>query len=408
MKILFITNQIPFPPDNGVRIVSHHAMRLMHDAGHELALAVLTEESDNIDLRFKIASDFCQNGMTLLTRLPQRNRLLIQFFAILKNRLFFIERYRNTIFRKELKVLIDRFKPDVIHFDLIPMTQYYDLIPLDVGTIASINDSYALTLENSLSIGYYSKLSKLYRKIQLRQTSNYESTTYQNFDAVHTMTEIDACYLRKLNPKIKTTVISNGIDPSLTNITSDTYGYSDVIFVANLVAENLVYLQHFLEKSWPIVLDKCPDAKLHVVGKLNPEAMALKAQGENIKGVIFLGYVECLADAYRGCGISIVPVNKNCGIVNKAIEAMAAGLAVIGFNKTFTGIKHAHKDEHFIAVADYICMGHAVVDLIQDDLHRKKIQQSAHQMAIKHYSWASRSKSYSEMYKDAKQNKSMC
>lgn len=398
MKILFVTNEIPYPPDNGVRIVSHHAMRLMYEAGHELALAVLTEETDDLDTRFRKAASFCQNGMAWWIALPSHSRLSVQLTAILTNRLFFNERHRCTIFRKKLIRLIEDFQPDVIHFDLIPMTQYHDVTPIGVGTVASINDSYALTLENGFSAGNYKGIQHAYRKIQYHQTRRYEKIVYPRFNSIHVMAEVDAAYLHQLNTSNHTDVIPNGVDPSLFGITDETYGCTDVIFVAKLADGNLVYLRRFLELSWPIIHKECPEVKLHIVGKKSPELYDIEVLAERAGGVFFKGYVECLADAYRGCGLAVVPVNKNCGIVNKAIEAMAAGLVVVGFEKTFAGVSHGRAGEHFVAVQDYASMGHAVVALIRNEPYRLAIQKAAHHMATKYFTWPSRSKAYEQMY----------
>lgn len=62
LKILFVTNEVPFPPDNGVRIPSYHAMRLMQAAGHELALAVLSAETGEVESRFEKVSTLLCDG----------------------------------------------------------------------------------------------------------------------------------------------------------------------------------------------------------------------------------------------------------------------------------------------------------------------------------------------------------
>ncbi len=401
MKILFVTNEIPFPPDNGVRIVSHHAMRLMHGAGHELALAVLTAEGDNLETRFNTAASFCQRGMAWWMPLPDRNRLQVQLSAMLSKRLFFIERYRCTAFREKLIRLVQLFQPDTIHFDLIPMTQYYDVAPIGMGTVASINDSYALMLENAFSAKKYIRIQNAYRKIQYRQTRRYEKNTYAQLHQIHVMSAVDADYLHELDSNIHTRVIPNGVDPSLFEIEHQTRKSLNIVFVAKLAGSNLVYLERFLEYSWPIIHKECPDVKLHIVGKVGPELLPLQTNAAQRGGVIFKGYVQCLADAYRDSGIAIVPVNKNCGIVNKAIEAMAAGLVVVGFDKTFAGISHGRAGEHFVSVGDYTKMGRSVVDIIRDEPRRQSIQTAAHSLAKKYYSWEDRAEAYENMYKFA-------
>ena len=398
MKILYVTNQIPFPPDNGVRIPTYHAMRLMSDSGHQLAINVLTEEVDDLQARFNQLKKICAKEFSWFMPLIKRNAWEVLCSGLFKNSLFFVERYRTKVFREKLRLTIAQFKPDVIHFDLIPMVQYREIVPKDIRVIASINDSYALTLQNELMAGRYRGWHKLYRQLQFYQVCRYEAKHYPDFNFVHTMTNIDADFLHRLNPDINVFAIPNGVDPTLENITHETYGENEVVFVANLVAENLIYLRDLLITTWPKVLKTCPDAKLRIVGKLGEDALAIKSQFSNLPGVLFTGYVDCLAEAYRGCGIAVVPVNKNCGIINKAIEAMAAGLAVIGFHKTFAGISQAENNKHFISVDAYETMADGIVKLYLDTDLRKQIQFAAHEMAIKYYSWDSRQQQYDLMY----------
>ena len=405
MRILFVTNEIPFPPNNGVRIVSHHAMRLMHQAGHQLALAVLTEDADHAERYFKVAAMFCQKAMAWWMPLRRQSRLELLVASIAKDRLVFIERYASNIFRAKLRRLIQEFKPDVMHFDLIPMTQYFDIVPDDVGTVASINDSWAFALENLLLSSRYDAFERIYRKYELWRVKRYERTVYPKFNVTHVMSERDKAYLCALNPAIHVSIISNGVDQSLFEIADLTYGKTDILFLGQLTGDNLHSLGQFLDNSWPMIRRERPEARLHVVGRTSSESRRLCVQAERCGGIVMRGYVEKLADAYSDCGIAIVPINKTCGILNKAIEAMAAGLVAVGFESSFSGIPQAKSGVHYISSRDYLDMGRSIVDVSCDIDKRCSIQKQAHCMARKYYSWDDRLGAYEEMYHFATKRK---
>jgi len=398
MKILFVTNEIPYPPDNGVRIVSYNAMRLMKSAGHELGLAVLTEEIDDLSSRFETIKSFCNNQYTFIKELMPRNKWIVLFKALINNRIFPVQRYNDEVFRSKLKVLIDEFKPDVIHFDIITMLQYREIVPIGIGTIASINDSYALTLENLISSNKFTGLHLLYRKLQYFQIKLYEKFICEKFDAVHVMTKIDAEYLCMLNQKIYVSIIPNGVNSRLFEITNKTIRQFDIIFVAKLSGENLYSLKMFLDLAWPIIQANYPEIKLNIVGKVGIEASKLKSIYRHSKGVCFIGYVDKLEKAYEKCGIAIVPVNKNCGIINKTIEAMASGLAVVGFENSMMGLNGAVNNIHYVSVTDYKNIGNAVVNLLRNKDICNKIKSSAHSFAVDNYLWSSRLNDFDDMY----------
>lgn len=401
MKILFVTNEVPFPPDNGVRIPSYHAMRLMQAAGHELALAVLSAETGEVESRFEKVSTLLCDGRGFFQKLPWRNPFGIQVAALLKRELYFVERYNSAEFEGRLKGMIEQFRPDVIHFDIITMVQYWKVTPSGIGKVASINDSYALALENAFTTGRYRGLEYVYRKWQYLNAREYERTIYADFNQVHVMSEIDKEYLRKLNSHLKVTVIPNGAENSLFDIASETQSKFDLIFVAKLAGPHLNALRKFLDHAWPIVKKGKPNVSLHIVGELGPDAKKLRDEYDSQPGVRFTGYVPELADAYRKCGIAIAPIDQNCGIVNKVIEAMAAGLAVVGFEKTFSGIPLGRPGIHFVQAKDYENMGHEVIDLLTNVIRCNTIKRNGHELARKHYSWSSRQEAYSQMYMSA-------
>nr|WP_281720678.1 glycosyltransferase family 4 protein [Nitrosomonas nitrosa] len=403
MKILFVANEVPFPPDNGVRIPIFHAMRLMSQAGHEIALAVLTAETWEVSDRFScIAAKFC-SGENLLERIPWRHPLRVQLAAVLGQRLLFVEKYRSAVFRKKLVELIGKFRPDVIHFDLIPMVQYLSATPVGVGTVASINDSYALTLENALRAGYFRGLEYIYKKWQYYSTQGYEASAYQQFDQIQVMSETDKNYLLKLNPHLKVSVIPNGAEDALFHLTASTSSKSDIIFVATLTGTHLKGLQRFLSQSWPIVRKHYPSVRLHVVGRIGPDAGKLMEEYSRFPEVNFTGYIPDLSDVYRMGGIAIAPIDQNCGIVNKVIEAMAAGLAVVGFEETFSGIPLGKPGTDFVQAKDYESMGMEIVSLLRDTIRSTAVKMAGHQLARKYYSWSSRQDAYVQMYEKAAQ-----
>ena len=56
-------------------------------------------------------------------------------------------------------------------------------------------------------------------------------------------------------------------------------------------------------------------AVLHIVGREKAPIEYVHKLAKRVGGVRFEGFVGNLADAYSKAGISIVPINKNCGIV---------------------------------------------------------------------------------------------
>ena len=175
----------------------------------------------------------------------------------------------------------------------------------------------------------------------------------------------------------------------------------NLVFVARLVGDNLTSLERFIAGVWPAVIERHPRAELRVVGAIGIEAERLVAETKALRGVSFVGYVENLATAYAGAAIAIVPVDKNCGIVNKAIEAMAAGLAVVGYSRTLAPIKGASAGVHFAGINTADEMASAINELLSNPARLREMQNAAHQLATENYRWKTRLTAYDEMYSQA-------
>ncbi len=401
MRILFVTSEPCYPAVNGVRIPAYHAIRLMAQDNELMLASLISPECEFYDLR--PIEELCKKVLTV--EFPRHHPALIALNAVLKRKLYYMERFRSEEFRAKLKKMIDDFKPDVIHFDYILTTQYIDCVQSGTGTVASINDSAAFSLENAFKQKLERSLFwKIYRRLQYYQVRHFEKTFYPNFNIVHTMTEKDAEYLRCLNPNIVTEAIPNGtfieeFDKMVDNLPTD-----HIVFVGRLSASTkLRPLQDFLNISWPKIRKANPRAVLHIVGRKMRGIEPLIKQAEQSGGVVFEGFIENLADAYSKAGISIVPINKNCGIVNKAIEAMAAGLCMVAFHKTLEGIPEAKNEENCLAVGSFEEMGDTIIDVMKNTDKQRRIQKSARETAVRFFSWESRRTRYQQMYERALQ-----
>ena len=399
MRILFVTNEPCYPAVGGIRIPPYHAIRLMSQDNELMLASLISPECRPYDL--KGLEVLCEKVVTV--EIPRRNPALIAFNALLRRKIYYMERFRSERFRTKLKELIAEFRPDVIHFDYILTTQYVDCVPPGTGTVASINDSAAFSLENEFEEKLEKSLFwKIYRRLQYYQVRHFEKTFYPNFNIVHTMTEKDAEYLRCLNPNIVTEAIPNGTFIEEFENIGDNLPTDHIVFVGILLAgTKLGILQDLLNITWPKIRKANPKAVLHFVGRKSQGVEPFIKQAKQSGGVIFEGFVENLADAYSKAGIAIVPINKNCGIVNKAIEAMAAGLCMVTFHKTLEGIPEAKNEENCLAVGNFEEMGDAIVDVMKNTDKQRRIQKSARETAVRCFRWESRKTRYQQMYERA-------
>jgi hypothetical protein len=81
----------------------------------------------------------------------------------------------------------------------------------------------------------------------------------------------------------------------------------------------------FLERVWPLVRRRHARATLHLVGSPPPPG----APTELGEGVVAHGYVENLGAFLSTMRIAVVPILHGTGIINRIVDALAAGLPVV-------------------------------------------------------------------------------
>jgi glycosyltransferase involved in cell wall biosynthesis len=391
VKIFYILSEPCYPPISGVRIPAYHAIRLMARDNRLMLASLVSPECEPYDL--KSLEGLCEKVLTV--KFPRIHPALVACKALLRREIYYMERFRNESFRKQLREMIAEFTPDVVHFDYVLTTQYRDCAPPGAGTVASINDSATFVMENAFKQKLERSLFwKLYRRLQYYQVRHFEKTFYSR--------EKDAEFLRSLNPNIRTEVIPNGTSVEEFNQINRKLPTNHIIFVGRLSrSTKLQPLTDFLNIAWSKIRKVKPQAVFHIVGHKMEGIEPVMKVAEQLGRVQFEGFVEHLADAYSKAGIAIVPINKNCGLVNKAIEAMAAGLCVVGFHKTFEGIPEAEDGENCLAVESFEEMRDVILKLMDNEEKQKAIRKSARETAVRCFSWESRRIRYQKMYEHA-------
>lgn len=404
MRIAFLSSGSPFPPDNGVRIPLYHSIRAMSDAGHRICLLCFENpgELHCID-RMK---DSLPGVDVKVVPYRMKGRLRLLATAILQRRpaLMFLDRFRSKPYSLALRELLAQFKPDIVHFDLLPMTQYLDKFPSNIATVASINDSLAFELESRILDKNNSAFRRRLLRLQLRAARRFESRTLGRFDTVHVVSKADARYLTSLSPQIKCKVIPNGVADPIFSLGLRNRGNKSLVFVAHLTGGNLDAINAFLDRVWLRNKKELAGAKLRIFGRLGTDGESLVKRVEKLDGVSLEGYVENIESAYCDAGISIVPINKSSGLVNKAAEGMAAGHAVVGYESAFAGLDCARIGENVVGVKDDAQFGAHLCKLLNDQALLRRFQRQAHSSALDNLGWNNVYESYKDMYEDALQS----
>jgi glycosyltransferase involved in cell wall biosynthesis len=138
---------------------------------------------------------------------------------------------------------------------------------------------------------------------------------------------------RDRHPAVNVVVIPNG---TIIPQTVSRMSQRRVLFVGDLgYAPNFQGIEWFLERVWPLIQQRVPDAVFDIVGKNSSPAIQ---QTHGKLGVVVHGFVEDLASLYRTASLSIVPLLAGGGTRLKILESLANMVPVVSTNVGAFGI----------------------------------------------------------------------
>src|SRR5439155_24178750 len=120
--------------------------------------------------------------------------------------------------------------------------------------------------------------------------------------------------------------------------------------------------RRFIDRGWPRVRARVPQARLRVVGKAMPESLTEAARDAGAEPV---GYVESMAPEFARAAVLVVPLWIGAGARVKIVEAMAARLPVVTTTLGAEGLG-LEPGRHAAFADTPEALGDAIADLLQE------------------------------------------
>ena len=164
---------------------------------------------------------------------------------------------------------------------------------------------------------------------------------------------------------------------------------SRLLMVGSLdYAVNIEGLNIFLQKVWPMVFKKRPDAVLNIVGR--GASKALIERWSSIEGVNFIGFVDELKSVYRDCSYAIAPVFAGGGTKIKVLEALFNNRTCVVARHSMRGYEDVLEHDDSVLVADGLeQMAEHCIRLIESPETRDRLAERGAELVQKHYSYGS-------------------
>ena len=176
----------------------------------------------------------------------------------------------------------------------------------------------------------------------------------------------------------------NGVDSEFFAPTGEPYDPDTISFVGRMdYYPNQECMFDFCARTWPLIRERRPAAKLLIVGA--DPSPAVRKLGE-LPGVEVTGSVPDVRPFVRRSALMVAPLNIARGTQNKILEAMAMGVPVVTSDIAAGGVD-AVAGEHFLVARTHAECAEAVLQVMADSVERARLAAAGRARMLSNHSW---------------------
>ena len=375
MRVLFLSQRVPYPPNRGDKILT---WRLVERLGrrHDVTIIAFShgpeDEAGAVELRKK--------GYSTIT-VPYHERLGMVRAAprLLRGEALTLGVYGS----RRLQAEVDR---------RVGSTELLFGFSSSMGAFMLPHEGLARVMHfcelDSDKWRQYAERepwpkSWVYRR-EHHTLLDFERVLARAMDENILCTPLEAEIFRREIPRASVAVVQNGVDLAYFQPSEATRVPRQLVFTGVMnYLPNIDGCVFFVKEVLPKLRARWPDVGFTIVGsKPTPEVQALASE----PGVTVTGFVNDVRDYLRRASISVAPLRIARGIQNKALEAMAMGLPVVGTTSATQGIS-GKSGEHYLVADGAEAFTAAVAQLLSEEEEARALGRRARAYVEEHHDW---------------------
>ncbi len=394
MRILFLTQVLPYPLDAGPKVRAYYVLRYL--AQHHAVTLVSFVRSTDTPAALAHLRRFCREIHT--TPMPRGRWLDAAHLmrSLVTNQPFLIARDEVRAMQRLLTGVIKSSGPfDAVHADQLWMAPY--ALYAQQQSAAPHRPQVTLDQHNAVYLipsrmqaGTNNPLKRRLLDLEARKLTRYETDVCRRFDHVVWVTAEDyqavSLHTNERDGKLR----NSGVIPICTEVADDTGLLRSarshrVTFLGGLhYPPNAEGILWFAREVFPAVLAKQPDAVLTVIGKQPPaELQQLPIPAANLE---VTGYVDDPQPYLEETAAFIVPLHAGGGMRVKILDAWRWGLPMVSTRIGAEGIQTTPGQD--VLIADTACdFAEATVQLLHDAAAGQRIADAGFATLRRHYDW---------------------
>lgn len=388
MRILFLTPQLPYPPQKGTALRNWGLIKGLAPR-HDVDLLSFRAPGQDAELSQPLLES-CQRVETVAQ--PERSvwdrleGMLITRYPDMALRL------RSGGYAQRLADWLARESFDVIQVEGIELAPYLDVIEAAAQNSLVVFDDHNCEYLLQRRV-FFTDLraparwpGAAYSFVQWLRLVRYEARVCRRADRVLTVSEADGAALKSLVPGLEPSVVPNGIDTTEYHrqAVDARPEENSLVFTGTMdFRPNVDAVLWFVDEVLPLIRTEIPDVHFTIVGQ-RPHARLEPLKGR--PDVTLTGWVEDVRPYIASAEVYVVPLRMGGGTRLKLLEAMAMGKAVVATRLGAEGYPVTDGRELVLADTPTDFAG-AVVSLLRSPRQRAELGRRGRTFVERHYDW---------------------
>lgn len=396
MRLLYIVPYTPTP----IRTRPYHLIRQLSRDGIEISLATLASD----DMEFAALEQWRAGGINVIAEpLPRVRSVRNVASALLSAEPMQAAYCWQPSLVSRIANALETAAFDVIQVEHLRGARYglealerlnvlRKTIPVFWDSVDCISHLFEQTQLYSAQ-----RTRRWITRIELERTRRFEARMTRRFAQTFVVSEPERrafCELPGAQCE-RITVLPNGV-------ALDYFAPSDIQRDAATVLmtgkmsyhANVTAALYLLDEIMPRVWQALPDARVCIAGQNPPAALTARAN-ERIE---ITGYVADLRAYLNRATVACAPLLYGAGTQNKALEAMASGLAVVATPQALAALGAAPEHD-LLAGQDAEEISAQLVRVITDETLRRRLEINGRRYVQAHHSWAASAEQLIRIYR---------
>jgi len=397
MKILVLSNNLPYPPRDGGSIATLNMLTGLRDAGNEVTCLSLNTSKHAFPVgqipaalhkSIRMIGVPCDSSIRLF---PMLSNLLFS------DRPYIAQRFRIPEYTERLRGLLLQEEFDVIQLESPYMGHYLDVIRKNSGAAVSLrthNVEHVIWKRKAANDS--GLLKRCYLRNMAARLERFELNVLQQADCLVAISGVDAAFFRSTGYRGPVMTIPTGL--YLDRYPETPLPSAPTIFFIGALdwMPNQEGLKWFLENVFGKLARQVPQLTFHVAGRNAPRRFARWLEHRQ---VVYHGEVEDASGFMKSYRVMVAPLLTGSGIRIKILEAMALGRPVVTTPMGIEGIPAENGKEVRVA-GNPDQFAEQIVALIKDREETLRMVQDARKLVQQNFDTFTLSSRLSQFFKE--------